>query len=211
MTDAILFDMDGTLVDWAEPNAISWNQTFKNHGWWERELVAEDFRQYAGHTTSEIGKMCFPNIPEEESYRRIAVASEEEVPNLFINAKWKHTYLPSKDFLKELSKKYKIFIVSNCMAGYIDAFFSLYGGKESVISYRDNRDGVPKAENIRRIVEEYHLKDPVYVGDTVMDQKASQEAGIRFLFASYGYGKVENALSISNLAELLVLDKHFLH
>ncbi|MBO4540710.1 MAG: HAD family hydrolase [Bacilli bacterium] len=203
MRDAILFDMDGTLVDWAKPNAISWNETFRRYGWWERELTGEDFRNIAGHTTAEIGKMCFPNIPEEESYRRIAIASAEEVPNLLINAKWEHCYLPNKEFLPELAKKYKIFIISNCMAGYIDAFFTLYGGREAVIDYRDNRDGISKPENIRQIVAQYGLKNPLYVGDTVMDQKAAQEAGVSFLFASYGYGKVEGAPRLEKLADLL--------
>ena len=207
MSDSILFDMDGTLVDWAKPNAISWNQTFCRYGWWERELQGKDFRLYAGHTTAEIGKMCFPNIPEEESYRRIAVASEEEVPNLLINAKWEHCYLPNKDFLHELAKKYRLFIVSNCMAGYIDAFFTLYGGREDVIDYRDNRDGVPKAENIRRIVKQYGLKDPSYVGDTIMDQQAARDAGVKFLFAAYGYGKVEGTPYIDKLADLLTFEK----
>ncbi len=207
MSDSILFDMDGTLVDWAKPNAISWNETFRRYGWWECELTGEDFRHYAGHTTSEIGKLCFPNVPEEESYRRIAIASEEEVPNLLKNAKWEHCYLPNKEFLPELAKKYRLFIVSNCMAGYIDAFFTLYGGREAVIDYRDNRDGVTKDENIRRIIAQYDLKDPLYVGDTPMDQKAALAAGASFLFAAYGYGKVEDAPRIERLADLLTFEK----
>ncbi|MBP5216522.1 MAG: HAD family hydrolase [Bacilli bacterium] len=75
------------------------------------------------------------------------------------------------------------------------------------MDYRDNRDGVPKAENIRRIVEQYGLQDPLYVGDTIMDQQAAQEAGVKFLFAAYGYGKVEGVPRLEKLADLLTFEK----
>ena len=47
-----------------------------------------------------------------------------------------------------------------------------------------------KADNICKIIQEYHLKAPVYVGDTLGDFNATKTAGIPFVFASYGFGQV---------------------
>ena len=52
--------------------------------------------------------------------------------------------------------------------------------------------GLPKAENIRLIVTRNDLQNPVYVGDTIWDKESSDEAGVDFVFAAYGFGNVEN-------------------
>ena len=52
--------------------------------------------------------------------------------------------------------------------------------------------GLAKAANIRAIVDKYHLNSPVYVGDTAGDLAASREAGAAFVFASYGFGSVND-------------------
>ena len=201
MRDSLLFDMDGTLVDWRVPIAISWTKTFEAHHW-NKTLRPDDFRLIAGHTTAEIGKMCFPDIDPAESYRRIAIASQEEIPAIRKNATWEECYLPDPDFLNRLSRRYRLFIVSNCMAGYIESFLDLYGSKEAVTDYRDNRNGRSKGQNIKELVEKYHLKSPLYIGDTIMDWEACQEAGVDFLYAAYGFGKADNVPSIRCLAEL---------
>ena len=36
----------------------------------------------------------------------------------------------------------------------------------------------------------HRLKSPIYIGDTLGDYTASKEAGIPFVYASYGFGEV---------------------
>ncbi len=60
-----------------------------------------------------------------------------------------------------------------------------------------------KGMNIKAVVERNHLKDPVYVGDTVGDCEASREAGVPFIFAAYGFGDVSGTEKIDNIGELL--------
>ncbi len=43
------------------------------------------------------------------------------------------------------------------------------------------------------IAERNHFLAPVYVGDTQGDYDAAKETGVRFIHASYGYGKVDCA------------------
>ena len=63
-----------------------------------------------------------------------------------------------------------------------------------------------KAANIRSIAKKYQLKAPVYVGDTFGDYQACQEAGVPFVFASYGFGQVDTPdYVIEKPADLLKL------
>ena len=49
-----------------------------------------------------------------------------------------------------------------------------------------------KAQNIRLICDRNGLKAPVYVGDTVWDAEACEAAGVPFIYASYGFGELED-------------------
>lgn len=63
-----------------------------------------------------------------------------------------------------------------------------------------------KGENIKLVVSRNNLKNPIYVGDTKGDMEASYYAGIPFVYASYGFGKVESFdYKINDISELLNL------
>ena len=53
------------------------------------------------------------------------------------------------------------------------------------------------------IVRRNNLKNPVYVGDTIKDMLSSQEAGVDFIHAAYGFGEVDCEKKINSLSELL--------
>lgn len=63
-----------------------------------------------------------------------------------------------------------------------------------------------KGDNILKIIQDYKLSSPVYVGDTAGDYSACRQANIPFVFASYGFGHVENPdYTISELKDLISL------
>lgn len=63
-----------------------------------------------------------------------------------------------------------------------------------------------KGENIKLVISRNNLKNPIYVGDTKGDMEASYYAGIPFVYASYGFGKVESFdYKINDISELLDL------
>lgn len=51
MTYAVIFDMDGVLVDSARPHAQSWQEMAREYG---REITYEQFEQWFGRTSREI-------------------------------------------------------------------------------------------------------------------------------------------------------------
>ncbi len=64
---------------------------------------------------------------------------------------------------------------------------------------------LPKADNIKDIVNDHHLTAPVYVGDTMGDYNAATKAGVPFIFAAYGFGTVkeDQVATVNALGELI--------
>ena len=91
-----------------------------------------------------------------------------------------------------LSRRYPLFIVSNCQDGYIEAFFQAHGLGKYFRDYENpGRTGLPKGDNIALVVRRNGLKNPLYIGDTQGDFDAASRAGVPFLHAAYGFGRID--------------------
>ena len=103
-----------------------------------------------------------------------------------------------------LKEKYHLYIVSNCQAGYIEAFLDHYDFRdlfEDIECYGNNRK--QKGENIALLTRRNHLDRAVYVGDIQGDYEAASSAGLPFIHAAYGFGKISAEVpKIQGLAQL---------
>lgn len=202
MYDALIFDMDGTLVNFVKEIKEAWTDSCKRHGW-NKIFTDEDIKSIMGLRPREMGMKMFPNIDVDVATKQIETCTYEEIA--YLEKHKGSTYVPNKEFLEKLASKYKLFIVSNCLEGYIETFLKNYHFEKYFIDTRNAGNGKNKADNIKDIVDTYKLKNPLYVGDTILDYKSSCEACIDFCFASYGFGKVENTKKIDKLEDLLDL------
>ena len=108
-----------------------------------------------------------------------------------------------EDVLTELSKQYKLYIVSNCNPGYIEAFLTYHQLGKYFCDHEDHGSTkLSKGQNIRLVMERNHFNKTIYVGDTPGDCKAAQEAGIPFIHAAYGFGKVEAPMQLQQIRDL---------
>ncbi|MGD6781469.1 HAD family hydrolase [Sutcliffiella horikoshii] len=188
--DSIIFDLDGTLWDSRETVLVAWNKILKEDNQIEKELTSEDFKATMGLQMHDIGKHFFPNIEEDSRTRLLNKCGEAE--RVLLEQKGGQLYEQLEEVLESLSQKYKLFIVSNCQDGYIEAFYKYHQLETYFIDYENpGRTGLSKGENIKLIMERNQLKTPVYVGDTIGDQQAAKAAGIPFVYANYGFGEVE--------------------
>ena len=189
-TDGIIFDVDGTLWDSTPIVAEAWTQAVLECGIKDRIVTAGELKQLFGKTMSVILEKCC--VYEEE-------ALEENQQDI--------CYPDVREVIKQLAKTYDLYIVSNCQCGYIEQFLR----KTQLEAYIKDIEcfgntGKNKGENIRLLVKRNSLKAPVYIGDTKGDCDASKEAGVPFIFASYGFGNVtEYAAKIGEMKDLLPL------
>jgi phosphoglycolate phosphatase len=99
---------------------------------------------------------------------------------------------------------YHLYIVSNCQSGYIEAFLDYYRFHdlfEDIECYGNNTK--QKNENISLIMNRNNLGKAVYVGDIQGDYEATTKAGLPFIHAAYGFGKINADVDrINSLKEL---------
>jgi phosphoglycolate phosphatase len=142
-----------------------------------------------GLQIKEIGGKLFPYLSEAEQLELMELCCEEE--RKVILQEGGILYPDLESTLETLSEKYSLLIVSNCQCGYIETFLEYHrlGRYFKDFECAGNK-GLSKGGNIKKTIERNNLKASVYVGDTQGDCDAAKVAGIPFVFAGYGFGKV---------------------
>ncbi len=193
MTDSIILDVDGTLWDSTEIVAQAWNEVLVKHTSLKLTITSDSLKSVFGRTLPEIARIIFPEEAPERQLELIDMCCRHEHELL---KKYGAPLYPAwPQVLKVLSTRYPLFLVSNCEAGYIETFLECTGfGCYFKDHLCPGDTGNAKADNIREIIRRHDLKSPAYVGDTAGDYAAVKEADrhIVFVFASYGFGRVEN-------------------
>ena len=187
--DSIIFDVDGTLWDSTDIVAKAWTQYLREKEHMEIEITSKRLMSLFGQLLPDISKALFPELSASEQLRIIEACCQAEHEALCEECA--PLYEDLEKTLQILSQKFPLFIVSNCQAGYIEVFLKATGfGKYFKGHLCPGDTGMAKAENISRIVRDFQLSSPVYVGDTMGDYQACKKAGVPFIFAAYGFGDV---------------------
>lgn len=202
-TESIIFDMDGTLWDSAANVAASWNEIIRTEPDMELTLSADDIKSIMGLTMDTIADKFFGSLPPSRRYELMEKCGSHE--NDYLRIHGGILFDDLEKTLAALSEKHRLFIVSNCQSGYIEAFLDFYGfGKYFTdhLCWGDNQ--LPKSENIRLIMSRNSITDGVYIGDTQGDCSSAYAAGTRFIHAAYGFGTADRCdCSINCISELL--------
>ena len=202
MEKAMIFDLDGTLWDSTQSAPFIWKRVLDKHHL-DISITQEKVASLMGKTMEEIGYILFPNISEEKRNQIINDFSEEEVN--YLNEHGAVLYEGVEETLEKLSKKYDLYIVSNCQKGYVEAFLHAHHLEKYFKDIEmSGRTGKDKGYNILLLMERNHLQEAVYIGDTQGDQDASRFAGIPFIFASYGFGNAMHPGKVINSFKELI-------
>lgn len=207
--DSIIFDLDGTLWDSRKEVCIAWNEVLRDLNI-DKKVTIEDMTSTMGMLLYDIGKMLFPDLDDGSMNKIINECCHRE--NKYLSKHGAKLYDNLELVLDKLSKKYKLFIVSNCNDGYIESFFESHKlDKYFVDTECPGRTGLSKAENIKLIIKRNNLKSPIYVGDTQGDCNSAMAAGIPFVHARYGYGKDVEPYDyvVDKIEELLELFQYY--
>lgn len=198
--DALIFDMDGTLWDAVDSYCIIWDKTLDEMGVQHRHVTRDELLDMMGMYLNDIIAHLAPDMNGSAEF----LARLEENEARMMPVLGGRLYPGAKAVIEDLSRHYRLFMVSNCGPFGLDNFVTYTELKPyftALLSHGMTR--VSKAENIRTLCNRYDLKRAVYVGDTAGDGANARAAGIEIVWAAYGFGHIDNPDAvIRNIGEL---------
>ena len=189
--DSIIFDLDGTLWDSVDEVILTWNRVLARYPGLREPIDRAEQESLMGLQMDEIARRLFPSEAPERQAALMEECVQEENRYLYLHGG--RLYPDVERTLTALHVRYPLYIISNCQSGYIEIMMKHLDLNDYVtdkICHGDN--GLSKAENIKLMNRKHGLKRSVYVGDTIMDANACIEANEPFIFASYGFGHVDD-------------------
>lgn len=202
----IIFDLDGTLWDSRHAIVENWNQVLSEYSLLETPLKPDDMNPYMGLLATDVLKDLYPKLTTEKIREILDEIERREAG--FIQKVGGVLYPNVSETLFQLQKNYRLFIVSNCQDGYIEAFLEYFQFQAWFQDFESfGRTGENKAQNIKKVLDRNELSraETVYVGDTRTDCESARANDLDFIFCRYGFGKLEEAgvVGIDDFEELL--------
>ena len=204
--ESLIFDIDGTLWDSRTLVAEGYNRYLNANGLGHLCVNAEQLKSLFGKVMTEIADILFASLPESERYGHMERCMESENDYLHHN-ECRIGYPGVVETIAKLSEKHRIFIVSNSQQGYPELCMTKMGLTPYISGHLCFGDtGTSKGQTIRTLMARHGIEDAVYIGDTQGDYEATLEAGIPFIWCSFGFGNPEGyTAKIDSFEKLLEL------
>ena len=204
--DSLIFDIDGTLWDSRALVAEGYNIQLKQEGLDHLCVTAEDLKPLFGKVMTEIADVILASIDPKDRYDLMERCMETENNYLFEN-ECKIGYPGVMETVAQLSKQYRLFIVSNSQCGYPELCMDKLGLTPYIEGHMCFGDtGTSKGKTIRTLMEKHNIQNCAYIGDTQGDYEATVEAEVPFIWATYGFGTPDGYVAkIDRFEDLLKL------
>ena len=181
----IIFDLDGTLWNTVLTTLEAANIVANKYDEvkpFERKTIEDGM----GLSTEENAKNYMPYLDKESAIKYLKEITKINLQ--IIENKGAYFYDGVKDTIKELSKKYKLGIVTNSNDDYAKLFLKTSNLEEHFIDYMGAASyNITKGEAIRKMCERNNEPNSYYVGDIKKDMESTIEAKQTFIHARYGF------------------------
>ena len=218
MTDTIIFDLDGTLLDTLEDLTDSVNHAMKQFGLPTRTI--EEVRGFVGNGVAKLIERCIPQGLENPSYDRILTSFKEYYAQHCEDKT--RPYVGIMELLEELSGQgYHMAIVSNKFDGavkqlnqqYFKEYIPVAIGESATVKKK------PAPDTVYQALTELacDVSQAVYVGDSEVDRQTAGNVPMPCVSVTWGFrtrqqlmeAGAADAYMIKSPQELLPLLRHF--
>ena len=190
MIKAVIFDLDGTLLNTLEDLANASNFALRSCGYNEHPI--KDYIRFVGSGRYILMKRI---LPEEDKNNEEAI---EKVLKLFDEYYGEHMHDTTKPYdgiyelIKELKiKNIKLAVVSNKPDEFAGETVNRYFGNDFEITcgQRPNHAVKPDPKTVYEVMEYLNVtkEECIYVGDSDVDMKTAQNAGVKSIGVAWGF------------------------
>lgn len=197
MKKAIIFDMDGTLLDTLEDLYLSTNAALTKYGFPERTL--EEVRQFVGNAARNLMRQAIPRGEEEPHFEECLQTFKEYYGEHLNDHTGPYEGIP--ELLERLSNEgvpmaiasnKPDFAVRDLNERYFGGLIAVAIGESERVRRKPAPDTVEQAAKQLGV----RLEDCVYVGDSEVDLKTAENCGIPCVSVTWGFRSRELLLSL---------------
>jgi HAD superfamily hydrolase (TIGR01549 family) len=190
MAQAMILDIDGTLIDTNYHHALAWYRAFRQHG-----VVLPIWRIHRGIGMGGdqlVEELAGPEVEEEDGDK----IRDAEGPLYMTMIEEIEPFEGARELLRELRERERtIVLASSAKEDEVDHYLDLLEAREVVDAWTTSADveaTKPEPDLVEAALEKADTRDALMIGDTVWDVKAAGRAGIETIAVlSGGYGEAE--------------------
>lgn len=212
MVEAVIFDLDGTLLDTIEDLANACNYALSTLGYEVHDV--DKYKRFVGNGRYKLIERILPEAKRNQEIINETLA-------LFDQYYGEHMVDMTKPYEgvielidRLIDKRIKLAIVSNKPHEFTTEVAKKYFGNSFEIVY-GQRDGYPVKPDPKTVFEvvnslEVDLKNCVYVGDSDVDIKTAKNAGVKSVGVAWGFrgqGELEKAGADYIVASVVELEE----
>lgn len=203
MYKAVIFDLDGTLLDTIRDIATSCNYVLKQYD--KSPLPIEDFKLLVGEGADKLLQDILPELDEFELKQARAYFEEHYTKQFDKNTKLYENINKMLTFFK--ARGYKMAVLSNKPNNFTKKCVFKYLKNWNFDAVYGVRDGIPKKPDpagANAILKELDIdpKECFFIGDTKIDMITANEANLTPIGVLWGFREKKELLE--NGAKFLV-------
>ena len=191
--NAVLFDLDGTLLDTLGDLQLGVNLTLERHGYPARTL--EEIRAFVGNGARQLMRLALPEgVAEAELEAILKEYLDWYAVNFCVKAA---PYAGVKAVVDALVQKgVKVAIVSNKPDATTKKLGEMFFPGLPAFGQRDDVPKKPAPEMVWKALEALgaEAETAVYVGDSEVDVATARNAGLPLVAVSWGFRTVEQLM-----------------
>jgi len=190
MIKAVIFDMDGTLLDTLEDLAASTNFALRKFNYPERTV--DEVRSFVGNGVAMLIERAIPNGGNNENFDKcLEIFKQNYSKNM--NNKTKPYDGITEMLLNLRARGYKIAVVSNKFdAAVKDLCEKYFTGLIDIAAGENEKLGIrkkPAPDTVNHVLKELNISndEAVYVGDSDVDIQTAENAGMHCISVLWGF------------------------
>ncbi len=177
MVSAVLWDLDGTLVDTVELHVEAFLRALRDAGYDVRPDYADLYRAGIGKTFEDIVRSIMPDISEEELGRLRKLKQKHSLALIPLARP-----LPASRLLPRVPCPQAL--VSSSSRTFVEAILNHFGWRrffDAIVTADDVERGKPAPDPVLLALHRLGAHSGVLIGDTDFDRICAEAAGIRFI------------------------------
>ena len=186
MKTAIIFDLDGTLLDTLGDLHAATNGVLRQFGYPERTI--EEVRQFVGNGAERLIRLVVPEEEQQSVPRVLAAFQSYYAAHCDILTR---PYDGIPEMLEQLGKKYPLAVVSNKPDIAVKELAKIYFPRLYARGESTDCPRKPAPDMVFKAMEALGAERCIYVGDSEVDVLTAKNAQVPCLSVTWGFRDVK--------------------